>query len=252
MGNAAQHRKVNNGSFAKRAKYRLSAMPGVANVRYGLDLGWYLKARRKGTYSQFGEDVFIADYFKGSAPGRYMDIGANHPVKNSNTYLLYRLGWSGLTVDPVEHLVGMHRRVRRRDIAVCSAVGTSGGSVSFYELQPTGFSTLDRAHAEELVRLRQARMKVREVPIARADVLWGQHFAEQPPGFISIDTEGAEMEVLRSLDLVDQRPRLISIEIVRPLDDGASVEPLEFLQAHGYRVIRQFGVNLILEDDKSA
>ena len=62
-------------------------------VRYKI-----LKANKK-TYSQFGEDLYIESFFKSQKIGKYVDLGAFHPMRLSNTYLLYKKGWSGTNVD---------------------------------------------------------------------------------------------------------------------------------------------------------
>ena len=53
------------------------------------------------TYSQSGEDIFIDNYMKENKlkKGRYVDLGAFHPIKYSNTLLLFKNGWSGVNVD---------------------------------------------------------------------------------------------------------------------------------------------------------
>ncbi|MFH1178148.1 MAG: SAM-dependent methyltransferase, partial [bacterium] len=46
-------------------------------------------------YSQFGEDIVLEKIFSGKNNGHYVDIGAHHPKRYSNTYLLHKRGWSG-------------------------------------------------------------------------------------------------------------------------------------------------------------
>ena len=52
------------------------------------------------SFSQCAEDMIARSLIDTSA-GRYVDIGSGHPVRGSNTYSLYRQGWSGLLVDPL-------------------------------------------------------------------------------------------------------------------------------------------------------
>jgi hypothetical protein len=60
-----------------------------------LDLYSWTKSRRQGSYSQHGEDAFVANFFAARAKGFYLDIGASHPFRLSNTCSLYRSGWKG-------------------------------------------------------------------------------------------------------------------------------------------------------------
>jgi hypothetical protein len=55
--------------------------------------------------------------------GIYVDVGANHPTSISNTFLLYRHGLHGVTIEPNPELSQLHRRFRRRDVVV--SVGSS-------------------------------------------------------------------------------------------------------------------------------
>ena len=71
----------------------------------------------KKTYSQSGEDKFITSYMnkKKIFNGRYVDLGAFHPTKYSNTCLLYKSGWSGINID-------CFNIVRPNDKNICVAV----------------------------------------------------------------------------------------------------------------------------------
>ena len=57
----------------------------------GRDFVQLLRAGGRASFSQYGEDLFVSDYFRGRK-GIYMEIGGNHPFRLSNTYLLYRMG----------------------------------------------------------------------------------------------------------------------------------------------------------------
>lgn len=210
------------------------------------DVAYLGTALRKGTFSQFGEDQAILRLL-GDKPGTYFDIGANHPFKASNSYLLYRRGWRGVTVEPLPSLVKLHRLVRRRDTTVCAAIGSEPGISTLYETRPTGFSTLDRSHARALQSERGVRVTERTVNILRAMDVW-QEFMDVAPDFVSIDTEGAELDVLASMDWNRQRPRLMAVETSR--EEGSSSEStlLEFAGTVCYEPLERFGVNLILRD----
>ena len=50
-------------------------------------------------YSQEGEDILLARFFFGKSQGFYVDIGAHHPQRLSNTYHFYLQGWRGINID---------------------------------------------------------------------------------------------------------------------------------------------------------
>ena len=51
-------------------------------------------------YSQFGEDTILQKYLQ-EDKGFYLDIGSGDPVRGSNTFFLYKKGWSGILIDPL-------------------------------------------------------------------------------------------------------------------------------------------------------
>ena len=64
---------------------------------YKLYLYYHLYVRykflyKKRNYSQFQEDLFLLDFFKKKSTGKFVDLGAFHPMKFNNTYLLYKKG----------------------------------------------------------------------------------------------------------------------------------------------------------------
>ena len=59
--------------------------------------------KKRKTYSQHREDLFIDDYFKDKENGFYLDIGCYHPIKYSNTALLFNRGWKGINIDAEAH-----------------------------------------------------------------------------------------------------------------------------------------------------
>ena len=72
-------------------------------------------------FSQYGEDTIIRKYFKKS-DGFYIDVGAHHPFKQSNTAYLWLQGWEGVNVDANSLSVEVFKKVRPSDINVWSAI----------------------------------------------------------------------------------------------------------------------------------
>ena len=72
--------------------------------------------KKKLTYSQNQEDLFINDYFKGLKSGLYMDIGCYHPIRYSNTALLFNRGWRGINIDMNQTSIDLFNIIRKKDI----------------------------------------------------------------------------------------------------------------------------------------
>lgn len=70
----------------------------------------------KKSYSQEGEDMVLQRIFDGKTNGFYVDVGAHHPFRFSNTYFFYRLGWSGINIEPNPEASDLFQSARRKDI----------------------------------------------------------------------------------------------------------------------------------------
>jgi hypothetical protein len=67
-------------------------------------------------YSQTGEDAILAHLLFGHDSGFYVDVGAFHPTKYSNTYYFYQRGWTGINIEPTPGQTDLFRKLRPRDI----------------------------------------------------------------------------------------------------------------------------------------
>ena len=218
----------------------------LAPLAYSLhEWSWFCCGLLRGSFAQHGEDRWILDRL-GDRPGIYIDVGANYPVKISNTYLLYRAGWRGLTVEPIPRLSARQRRWRPRDIHVNAACGRDPASLEFCEMWPGSSSTFDTEQAEHLIRTGRARL-VRKytVEVFPLRDLIARHFPGQPIDLLSVDTEGHDFEVLEGIDWSTTRPRLIVIEVsAAGREDDRAVTLLEGL---GYKYCETMACNRFFE-----
>ncbi|SHO66866.1 methyltransferase, FkbM family [Pseudoxanthobacter soli DSM 19599] len=160
-----------------------------------------------------GLDRKLIDHLPKDRPGFFIEAGANDGVDQSNTYYLERkLGWTGLLIEPSEHLAGLARAARKATVvqAALGAPEDSGTVISF----PFG----------DLVS---------SIGRGSATASWGGLFGENPKtvtatirtmseildeagspavDLLSLDVEGYEIPVLKGLDLERHRPRRILIE----------------------------------------
>jgi FkbM family methyltransferase len=198
--------------------------------------------KRRKSFSQHGEDLFLRDYF-GDRQGFYIEIGGNHPFRLSNTYLLYRMGWSGMIVEPVQRLCALHKRYRPRDIQVNAAVGDTTGDLTFYEMTPSVASTCDPDLAKRLLSSGAGRL-VREytVPVLTVADLYRTNMANRRISLLSTDTEGNDMAVLRGIDWEVMRPEVI---ICEANNESKGSEINTFLAGQGYECIKVLGCNRI-------
>jgi len=168
------------------------------------------------SYAQNGEDVILWRALRGVERGRYVDVGANHPRDDSVTKAFYDRGWSGLQVEPVAHFAALLREARPRDIIAEVAVSdTEDGEVVLHEFAGTGLSTLREEYVPGSVD-RGFAVQERSVPTRSLQGLVEEHLTGEPVHFCKIDVEGAEAEVLASVDLTAWRPWVLVVEATRP------------------------------------
>jgi FkbM family methyltransferase len=210
---------------------------------------YYSHALKRGSFSQHGEDVFLLSYFARETRGcerRYVDVGANHPFKISNTYLLYMNGWSGVTIEPIEALWRKHKALRPRDTALMCGVGHAAGSMTFYELSPRCLSTFSKDWVDELVsRRRGVRvLRAEQVEIQTLSEICARHVGSGKIDVLSIDVERLDNHVLMGMDWARWQPTIILVEVG---DSDLSADAAQYLAARGYRLLTSLGCNAVFE-----
>ena len=175
------------------------------------------KARQ--SFSQQGEDIvlyhLLHDWMKLTAPV-YLDIGAADPVESNNTYLLYWTGGRGVLVEPNPDYVRKLRRERPGDIVVQVGIGvTDAAEADYYVIR--GQPTLNTFSADQVAMYRRGgRDDVVEkvvMPLISINHLIRQCVGKAPD-LVSIDVEGLDLAILRTLDFATYRPGAIIAETI--------------------------------------
>jgi FkbM family methyltransferase len=193
------------------------------------------------SYAQLGEDVRLARILWDRAPGFYVDVGAGDPLQNSVTRLFYDAGWHGINIEPGP---AYHRLTlaRPRDVNLRVAVAVSEGERDFWVCRPnTELSSLDRPDGSMLPE--GSRLERERIPCRRLDGILAEH-GEPAIDFLKIDVEGAEPDVLASVDLRRFRPAVLVVEAIDPRTHRPSHAPWEpGVLASGYELVVFDGVN---------
>jgi FkbM family methyltransferase len=202
-------------------------------------------------YSQDGEDMILRRLFEGQQPGFYVDVGAHHPYRFSNTCYFHRRGWTGINIDPNPEAIEAFRWSRPSDINVCVGVSDVAGELSFYFFDEPALNTFDSDLAAERARLPDYRLlETKRVPVRRLDNLLIEYLPRgQNINFLSIDVEGLDLTVLRSNDWTRFRPRILLVEARERRVSAIENDPINaFAVAVGYRLIAKTLNTLIYED----
>lgn len=201
--------------------YRLRQLRGFGELRY----------------SQEGEDGILARIFETRASGFYVDIGAHHPIRYSNTYRLYLKGWRGINVEPNPEMVKLFKRARPRDITIQAAISDEEGERVYYLFDDGALNTFDAALAAQRSRNTPYRITgTRLMRTRRLDKLLDEFL---PPGtaidLMSVDAEGLDGAVVRSLDWRRYRPHVVLIELpARTLAEVLDNECALEMRRNGY------------------
>lgn len=204
------------------------------------------------SYSQSGEDLILNFLVRSRklANVSYLDIGSGHPKTLSNTYFFYKHGYQGVTVDANPENVAMHRSLRPNDISLNLGVGADcNESVEFYIASSRALSTFSKTEAERYEKETNQKIeRVIKVPIKKADDLIDKYFKGHAPCIVSIDVEGWEIEVLKSLDFQKYQPEIFCIETLIYSEDKTCKKNLDitkFMLDKGYQVYADTMINTI-------
>jgi FkbM family methyltransferase len=202
-------------------------------------------------YAQDGEDMVLRRLFEGQPSGFYVDIGAHHPFRFSNTCYFHRKGWIGINVDPNPDAIAQFRRARPSDINICMGISEAAGELSYHFFNEPALNTFDAELAADRAHLPGYRLlERRSVPVRRLDDLLSEYLPQDRTiDFLSIDVEGMDLSVLRSGDWSRFRPRILLVEAHERTVVGAERDPINlFAVAAGYRLIAKTLNTLIYED----
>ena len=202
-------------------------------------------------YSQDGEDMILRRLFEHQTHGFYVDVGAHHPYRFSNSCYFFRRGWAGINIDPNPDAIDAFRRDRPSDINVCVGVSDKAGELSFHFFNEPALNTFDADLAAERARLPDYRLvKTRSIPVRRLDDLLTEYLPrDRKIDFMSIDVEGMDLSVLRSNDWSRFRPALLLVEAHERTVAAVENDPVNlFAVGSGYRLIAKTLNTLIYED----
>ena len=189
------------------------------------------------SYSQTGEDRLITSILGVVKTGFYVDVGCNHPQSYSNTFLLYKRGWKGISIDANPQLIRKHQRLRYCDLSICAVVSDQEHEVVFTDFNDSLVSSLSPGHVSKWERLRSIKSK-RLVNTVSLHTILSNHNAPSRFDLLCIDVEGHDLEVVTSLDFACFRPKLIVIEMHGfNLQSPRSCKTYCYLRSNNYTMV---------------
>lgn len=168
------------------------------------------------SYSQYREDLVFLSIFNeiGIDKPSYIDIGAHHPTKLSNTALLYERGSTGVNVEANPMLIDAFISQRTKDVNLNCGVGAHEGILEFTTIKNSpALSTFDSAQVQKLKGMGKRIERVIDVDVVELESIIEQYCNGVFPDFLTLDVEGGDFDILNSINFAKYRPKLICVEI---------------------------------------
>ena len=172
---------------------------------------------RRFAFSQEGEDLVLQRLFEGQRSGVYVDVGAHHPFRFSNTCLLHKQGWRGINIDAMPGSMARFDRFRPGDINLELGVGAQPSTLEFFVFREPALNTFDPAMARERQAMGWPLAETKTVqclPLAQILDRELPRLGANNFDLLTVDVEGLDLEVLRSNDWTRFLPRALAVEIL--------------------------------------
>jgi FkbM family methyltransferase len=180
------------------------------------------------------EQELIRAFFGNKKNGFYVDVGANEPIIESQTFHLEQMGWQGLLIEPLPQYIRILKAQRTGTVVgyACSSPENHGKVLDI--IVAGGHSTLNTAP----IAINSNSSEIAQVSCKTLDSILEDHQVPAGFEFISIDIEGHEMEMFKGFSLDRWRPQLVLLE-----DHVINHEKHRLMTRFGYQVILRTGLN---------
>jgi len=218
-------------------------------IKLYLQLLRYRGLKERSQYSRWGEDSFLVDYFKNTSNGRYIDIGSFHPFRGSNTYLLYKKGWSGINIDINKISIDLFKLARPNDINLNLAISDTNKKIKIYQTKDLGkMNTINLKFASFFLK----NYHVKESRSYNLNDILCKYNTNKNNRFelIDIDVEGSEYQILKSLNFKKYSFKLILVEThIFNLDFKQESDKIHILlKSKNYNYLKNFGETSVYEN----
>lgn len=171
--------------------------------------------------SQAGQDDFVNRvFFHDKKGGFFLDIGAHDGVSGNNTYVFEKeLGWKGICFEPLPHLFKQLQECRSC-ICINACVASTQGTLPFLhvdgcdEMLSGLCGTYDQRSLNAVmndIANFGGELKILQLPTVRLDAVLAEHGITHID-FLSLDTEGSELEILETIDFSSLTIDVITVE----------------------------------------
>lgn len=175
------------------------------------------------SYSQTGEDLIVDFIFKARniINPTYIDLGGYHPINMNNTYLFYTKGSRGINVEPNINGFSAFQKQRPNDINLNIGVSNENSFLDYFMMNDPSMNTFSHSNAEYLqLNFNFKIEKVLKIEVKKISDIIDQYCGGDFPDFLSIDIEGLDFEIIKSIDFELSKPKVICIESIEYAENG--------------------------------
>ena len=165
------------------------------------------------SYSQEGEDMVLHRMLGNVKNGFYIDIGAHHPYRYSNTNFFYKKGWKGINIDAMPGSMKAFENKRNRDINLEIAVAAKPEELTFYIFEEPAINSFDIELSENRIKNGNKLLSKKVIKTQTLEQILDNHLpTNQVIDFISIDVEGFDLMILQSNNWSKYSPKIVAVE----------------------------------------
>jgi FkbM family methyltransferase len=205
----------------------------------------------KNSYSQEGEDMILAKIFEGKIDGFYVDVGAHHPKRFSNTYYFYLLGWQGINIDAMPDSMKLFKEIRPNDINLEIGISDSRKKLIYHAFAEPAYNSFCQETSEaysNIYKFKKAFEKEIQT-YSLSEVLEKYLPSEQNIDFLSVDVEGLDYEILLSNNWQKYSPTVVLVEDLQQtsMEQANESKVTIFLKQRNYTLTCKTKYTLIFE-----
>jgi FkbM family methyltransferase len=204
--NAADPAEVFSALLKYRGKHNTPTQEDHAFLHFVLE--HYAESR-----AQLFQDLFVLFSLSQKRDGFFVEFGATDGVELSNTLLLERsYDWSGILAEPAKCWHESLRMNRKCVIDTRCVWTKSGEVVEFNEVADRELSTITKYSNHDGHSVSRRAGKKYPVESVSLEDLLGSNGAPNRIDYLSVDTEGSELDILRAFNFNKYDVRMITVE----------------------------------------
>ncbi|MBC2696376.1 MAG: FkbM family methyltransferase [Desulfobacteraceae bacterium] len=197
--------------------------------------------------------MILRRLFEKQKTGFYVDVGAHHPKRFSNTFFFYKKGWKGINIDAMPNSMDLFNKIRPRDTNLEIPISDKKQKLKYYMFNEPALNGFSKELAEK--RDGKNNYKIiseKDMETSTLEEIFGKHLPrDQEIDFLSVDVEGLDFQVLKSNNWRRFRPKFVLVEILgSSIKEIANSKEYKYLYGFEYEIFAKT-VNTVIFRSKA-